>query len=379
MRITSAQAPLTRQHRAADNLHFMHAGAVVASGLLLAFLAPAGSASASAGPQGGDTGLDRAQLGASTTIGANLNTAAHQPEFTCADVAVSNGRPPSSCMVSYIGTSPNTLSPPTSGTVTTVRVRSGSVGGPMRINVIRFLFQQTGNPSYPLTAGPFLEVYGPQFTSAPNAVTTVPVNLPMTVTGTPDPSDLTTIQTIDVLALELLDSKTTVPVFDSPGVLSYPSVPGPTSIGVPAPSPNTLQTFPTVNAGVFMNADFTTSAQPGGTPPGGTPPATATPTVTVPASPLRVRNGSVGVPVNCVGADCQGHLTLGPRVAAITAKANVYGKKAFTVPAGSTKTVRVKLTKVGRKALGKHKRLRVTATVRFTNGQTQTFPLTLKR
>ena len=362
----------------------MHAGTVLASGLLLAFLIPVGSASASAGPAGSDTGSDRAQLAASSTFGADLSTAPYQPEYTCAFLAASNGQPSSSCMVSYIGTSPNTLSPPASGTVTTVRVRSGSVGGPMRINVIRFLFQQTGNPAHPLTAGPFLEVYGPQFTAAPNSVTSVPVNLPMTVTGTPDPSDQTTIQTIDALALELLDPKTTVPVFNSPGVLSYPSVPGPTSLGVPAPSPNALQTFPAINAGVFMNADFTASAQPGGTPPGGTPPGgttpgTTAPTVTLPTAPLTVRKGSVGVPVNCVGADCQGQLTLGPRVAATAGKTKVYGKKTFTVSAGSSKTVRVKLTKVGRKALGKHRKLRVTAAVRFTNGQRQTFPLTLKK
>jgi hypothetical protein len=87
----------------------------------------------------------------------------------------------------------------------------------------------------------------------------------------------------------------------------------------------------------------------------------------------------VGVPVNCVGADCQGQLTLGPRVAATAGKTKVYGKKAFTVSAGSSKTVRVKLTKVGRKALAKHSKLRVTAAVRFTNGQRQTFPLTLKK
>ncbi len=366
----------------------MYAGTVVTSGLLLAFLVPVGPASASAGLKGSDTGSDRAQIAAVSTFGANLSTAPHQPEFTCADVALSNLRPASSCMVSYIGASPNTLSPPASGTATTVRVRSGSVGGPMRINVIRFLFQQTGDPAHPLSAGPFLEVYGPQFTAAPNSVTSVPVNLPMTVTGAPDPSDKTTIQVIDALALELLDSNTTVPAFDSPGVLSYPSVPGPTSLGVPAPSPNILQTFPSINAGVFMNADFTASAQPGGTPPGGTPPGgtppggtpgTTAPTVTLPAAPLTVRRGTVGVPVNCVGADCQGQLTLGPRVAATAGKAKVYGKKTFTVSAGTSKTVRVKLTKAGRKALGKHKKLRVTAAVRFTNGQQQTFPLTLKK
>jgi hypothetical protein len=357
----------------------MHVGSVVTAGFLLAFMVPVGSASASADPWGIITDVDGGHLAASSTFGANLSATPHQPEFTCADVAVSNGRPASTCMVSYIGTSPNTLSPPTSGTVTTVRVRSGSVGGPMRINVIRFLFQQTGNPAYPLTAGPFLETYGPQFAAAPNSVTSVPVNLQLTVTAAPDPSDQTTIQTIDALALELLDTKATVPVFDSPGVLSYPSVPGPTSLGVPAPSPNTLQTFPSINAGVFMNADFATSSPPGGTPPGGTPPGTTAPSVTLPTAPLTVRKGSVGVPVNCVGADCQGTLTLRPRVAASAGKAKLYGRKAFTVSAGSSKTVRVKLTKVGRKALGKHKRLRVTAAVLFTNGQRQAFPLTLKK
>ncbi len=286
-------------------------------------------------------------------------------------------------MVSYIGTYPNTLSPNGSGTVNAVRVRAGSVGGPMRVNVIRFLFQQTGDPAHPLTAGPFLEAYGPQFTAAPNSVNTVAVNLPMTVTGTPDPTDTTTIQVIDTLALELLDKNTTVPVFSSPGVTSYPSVPGPTSLGVPAPSPNTLQTFLGIGLGVLMNADFTAAGQGGGTAPGDTPPGTttpgATPSLTFPTRRLPVRKGAVGVPVNCVGTQCDGVLTLVPRASASAKKTKVYGKKSFAVAAGSSQKVKVKLTKAGRKALHGHKRLRVTARVRFTGGATQAIPLTLKK
>lgn len=369
----------------------MFARTVVASGLVVVLMMPAGAASA--GDFGGGRAQTSGQLSEAITFGANLGTTAYQPEYTCAQLAISWSRPASSCMVSYIGTYPNTLSPPASGTATAVRVRAGSVGGPMRINVIRFLFQQTGDPAHPLSAGPFLEAYGPQFTAAANSVTTVPVNLPMTVTGAPDPSDTTTIQVIDVLALELLNANMTVPVFASPGVLSYPSLPGPTSLGTPAPSPNTLQTFMTVGSGVMMNADFTAGTPagttpggttPGGTPPGGTTPGGTTPgatapTLTLPGNPLTVRNGRVGIPVNCVGAACDGVLTLGPRVAATAGKAKVYGKHSFSIPAGSNMSVKVRLTKAGRKALRAHKKLPVTATVRFSGGQTQTAALTLKR
>lgn len=244
----------------------------------------------------------------------------------------------------------------------------------MRVNVIRFLFQQTGDPAHPLTAGPFLEAYGPQFTAAPNSVNTVSVSLPMTVTGTPDPADTTTIQVIDALALELLSPNTTVPVFVSPGALSYPSIPGPTSLGLPAPSPNTLQTFPGVGAGVLMNADFTAAGQGGGP-----PPVTPSPSLSLPTKPLPVRKGSVRIPISCVGAQCDGVLTLGPRVSATAKKSKVYGKKSFAVAAGSSQKVKVSLTKVGRKVVRRHKKLPVTAGVRFSSGLTQAIPLTLKR
>ena len=160
-----------------------------------------------------------------------------------------------------IGAGAASLVPPAAGTVTAVRVKVGPVTGKMRVNVIRFLFRQTGDNAHPFTAGPFLEAYGPEFTPAPNAITTVAVNLPMQVDSTPAPTDLSTIQVIDALALEVETPTTPIPLYSAPGVLSYFSYPGPTAAGVPAPSPNGIASL-TSGYGVLMNADLTTPTHP---------------------------------------------------------------------------------------------------------------------
>ncbi len=56
-----------------------------------------------------------------------------------------------SCMWSFmgIGAGAASLVPPAPGTVTAVRVKVGPVTGRMRVNVIRFLFRQTGDNAHP--------------------------------------------------------------------------------------------------------------------------------------------------------------------------------------------------------------------------------------
>src|SRR3712207_6950523 len=96
----------------------------------------------------------------------------------------------------------------------------------MRVNVVRFLFGQTGNTSTPTSAGPFLERYGPTFTPRANAITRVPVNLPVRETGPPEPGNLQDLQVIDTLALEVRSPDAIVPLFAAPGRLVYPVLPG---------------------------------------------------------------------------------------------------------------------------------------------------------
>jgi hypothetical protein len=124
--------------------------------------------------------------------------------------------------------------------VTNVRVKVGATTGRMRVNVVRFLFQQNlGDPSHPTSAGPFLEAYGPEFTPTANAVTAVPTSLPVEVDPTPAPNDYTSIQVIDAIAIEVEEGGVPPPIFPRPS-LFYASYPGPTALGLAAPSTNAL-------------------------------------------------------------------------------------------------------------------------------------------
>lgn len=295
-----------------------------------------------------------------------------------------------SCMYSYqgIGATTDTLVAPGPGVVNTVRVKVGATTGKMRVNVIRFLFRQTGDVAHPFSAGPFLEAYGPEFTPTANAITTVPTNLSMKVDPTPAPTDLQTIQVIDALALEVEAGNVPIPLF-STGALSYPVYPGPTSQGLAAPSPNGLPTFGTYGYGVLMNADLTLDA---GGPAGPTPvtPATpVTPGALLPAVQLGARTAPVranvaSLPIICQVADCSGLITLlqgAAGAAATTQKAVSLGSAKFSVKAGAKATVKVKLNSRGRSLVKKNKRVKVTARVTYSGGggPTASYALTLKR
>lgn len=292
----------------------------------------------------------------------------------------------SSCMWSYLGNGTNSLVPPARGVVTAVRVKVGATTGPMRVNVIRFLFRQTGDAAHPFSAGPFLEAYGPQFTPAANAVTTVPANLSMKVDPTPALTDLSTIQVIDALALEVQAPSVPIPAFSAPGALSYPVYPGPTAQGVPAPSPNGLPTYGTIGYGVLMSADLTPDeATPAPAGPGPTlPTPTARPTVRLPATGT-VRDGATLLPIACQVADCSGLVSLlrggGAAATASAKRATTLGSARFSAKAGTTKRVKVKLNRTGRRLVAKSRRVKVTARVTFTagGGDPVSVPLTLRR
>jgi len=294
-----------------------------------------------------------------------------------------------SCMYSYqgIGATTDTLTPPGGGVVNAVRVKVGTTTGKMRVNVIRFLFRQTGDAAHPFSAGPFLEAYGPEFTPTANSITTVPTNLSLKVDGTPLLSDLQTIQVIDALALEVEASNVPIPLF-STGALTYPVYPGPTAQGLPAPSPNGLPSFSTYGYGVLMNADITLDA---GGPAGPTPvtpvtpvtPGALLPVVQLGSPTATVQANIARLPIVCQVVDCSGQLTLlqGATAAATTKKAVSLGSAKFALKAGAKGTVKVKLNARGRTLVKRSKKLKVTARVTFSSagGKTASYPVTLKR
>lgn len=291
-----------------------------------------------------------------------------------------------SCMWTFFNAgSGASLGAPVTGTVTAVRVKIGAITGKMRVNVVRFLFQQTGDAAHPLSAGPFLEAYGPEFTPAANAVTTVPTSLPVTADATPDPADTKTIAAYDYLALEVEAPDVPVPVFASAGALTYRMYPGPTLAGVQAPSPNAIPNWTGTGAGVLMNADMTPAGGGGATTPAPAPapaPTANAPALRLPAG-APVARGVATIPVVCQIVDCSGTLALRPLAGTAARKraAVSYGSARFALKAGSSKKVKVTLTAAGRRLLARHRSVKVQARVTYSSGggKPASSTLTLRR
>ncbi len=380
-----------------------HAGAISArQQARRVILAAAGAVAlvASAAPAAG---------AATASFGADLN---NLPANNTAGDVCSAGIPAyglsgsQSCMFTAF----TELFAPASGTVTAIRVKIGNVTGPMRVNVVRFLYQHTTDPGHPINVyGPFLEAYGPDFTPAPNQITQVSTRLPLTLQPTPPPGDTTSIEASDGLALEVRDPNATIPLFnDSSGASSstYATYPGPTEQGLRAgPTndgiPNTRQI--TASLGVLMSADLDTGAIPGPNPnpvpgptpfPGPTPkqgPVAGGPAVNFPGAG-RVRKGTATIPVQCLVADCSGLISLQNGAGATQATAarkkkhkkptiNRYGSASFTAKVGTTVQVKIKLNRAGRALLAHHKTATVLAKVSFTSGGgvPRSVRITLKR
>lgn len=341
------------------------------------------------------------------TFGSNLQMPANAAPLVCEKGVLNQylgqfliGPSGGSCMWSsvVIGSPAESLTAPTSGTVTAVRVRTGASTGPMQVNIVRFLFRQTGNPGAPELACCFVEEYGPVFTPAANTITTVPTNLPVKVELTPPPSDITTIAATDQLALSSLDPSVQVPLFATKNgendlsVLSYAWYPAPTVSGVPAPSPNPIPGFADLSGfKVLMNADLSTGipAPAGGELPIGRESVPgAAPTVTLPKSTIPVRRGTVAVPIECGVLDCSGRIDLqsspAGKLASVAkrkaATVRTFGSARFSLKAGKGSNVKVKLNAAGRRLVGTHGRAKVWANVHLANGGILSSKrLTLKR
>jgi hypothetical protein len=347
------------------------------------------------------------------TFGADLNQQVNLPLITC-EAGVLNqflgafwpGTGRSSCLWSSVAIgSTQALTPPTGGTVTTVRVRAGATTGPMQVDVVRFLTRNTATPGRPEVACCFLQKYGPVFTPQANAITTVPTDLPVQEDPFPGPEDETTIAANDQLALAVLAPNVPVPVFATQNgqndlnVLSYAWYPAPTPQEVPEPGPNPIGGFADLSGfQVLMNADLDTGGGGGGAGGGGAPGAGAPagvgggggapaapavlPTILLPTKPIPVKGNTATVPIQCLVLDCAGTLALqsaqqaglasvasrskrrkGKKPATVT-----YGSARFSVAAGKSAKIKVKLGGAGRKLLKHRHSVKVWANVTFTAG-----------
>lgn len=117
----------------------------------------------------------------------------------------------------------------------------------------------------------------------------------------------------------------------------------------------------------------------------------AAPVLAFPKSFGKLTQGRATVPLRCVGsANCAGRITLrnrAPRGATIASKrrrskkpkTRVYATGSFSISAGKTSRVTLKLTRAGKAAARSHRSVRVYATTTLTGGQGSTHKITLKR
>jgi hypothetical protein len=118
-----------------------------------------------------------------------------------------------------------------------------------------------------------------------------------------------------------------------------------------------------------------------------TPPTPLVPQLTIPAF-ARVKGRSAALPVSCVGAaSCVGRLTFqnlvapGATIASSGKKAKsiTYGTASFSIAAGRTESVVVKLSKAGKAALKRRKSLPVWVNATLAGGNARSWRITLRR
>ncbi len=142
---------------------------------------------------------------ASTTFGANLNVPVDET-FTCGSAFGT-----SSCLAYSVN--PSSYAP-ASGTVTTVRVKTGNFAqGPMQVDVLRSYYQNNlSDPGHPNYFCCFLQEYGPTFTPASNAVTAVKTMLGMVEDPVPPSTDGNTVAKDDFPSLSVQEGNVPIPL-----------------------------------------------------------------------------------------------------------------------------------------------------------------------
>jgi hypothetical protein len=102
----------------------------------------------------------------------------------------------------------------------------------------------------------------------------------------------------------------------------------------------------------------------------------------------RVKGNAARLPLRCVGAaNCAGRLRIqnrrapGSKLARTAAKHKLitYASGSFSIPAGKTRSVRVRLSKAGRLAIRARRSLKAYANVTFKGGRAVSLGVTLKR
>jgi len=252
---------------------------------------------------------------------------------------------------------------PASGTVDSISVKTPNVPqGPMQVVVMRSLYQnKAGDPGHPYFACCFVQEYGPIFTPAAGTISTIPTSLTMVEDPTPPADNTTTNARGDFLALSVLTGNVPIPA-NQDGVSNYSCIyPAPNPQTHPAPAPNPILVG---SCGVGYHVMLAANLNPGGGGGGSAVPQ---------GSPLQFPSGgslvgtTASIPVTCVlTTACEGLLRLTNQAgAAARKKVKTYGRKKYSIPAGKTKRIRIKLNKAGKKKARSRKSVRFNVTTKI--------------
>jgi hypothetical protein len=290
------------------------------------------------------------------------------------------------------GSDPRARSVPSDGRITAAEVLSGANPSPISITI----FKQLAQPGMGSACCFFVSDTGP-FPLTPNAITTIPLNIPV------ERNTKEGVLGVDLVSVSAENDGGSLPVrvAGPSNVLSIPD--GDPMVGVFYPRlgriPNDskggrhelLEGVPGYELLVRWTFCATGDVTCAGTPP-------VTPGPTVPLSPktpapvvprlsskqAQVEEGKALIPLVCGGsAACEGQIALlapaAKGVAARVAATVVYGKAAYKLAAGAKGKVSVKLNRRGKQLLAKRTQATVTLRLAPKGGTATTAKLTLKR
>jgi hypothetical protein len=296
------------------------------------------------------------------TFGASL-TQAPNVTFDCSVIPYTAPirSPGTSCtwgtpLFDVSNTSAGGLDTPGNGNVYQVKLRVGSSTGLMRLVVLRTLFDPNDLSSNQCCVD---VAQSSTFTPVVNGITTLNVDLPV---GEGQESDNgATVDFLDQVGLSILEDGVTIPAINE------------TSREASEQEPVVTFNAPAMTLGESQRAGdpdgYELDLQATFYPTGQSPAVVAFPTK---ADTVKGNNALVNV--GCENAPCDGTVTItGPRVgktAARVAKASKpvkYASGKFSLAAGASSKVPAKLTSKGHALARKHKKLKVTITIKLTN------------
>jgi hypothetical protein len=311
-----------------------------------------------------------AEAGATTTFGTDLSRVPDDGMVDCTTLPP-YGVPTfaDTCTwYSTISDSEKHVVPEGVGVITRARVRVGSITGPMQFAVGRAQLDRNKEPGHQLLCCVW-RAAGPEFIPAPNSITEVTLNEPVEyVRDFQSNQDL-----FDNLALSVLQAGVPIPAAPVVGGFNITSTAGACWPAVQRGNSYCMPGGPGRYA-VLFNADW--EYNPAGS--GGNA------TVNLARELAWVRRNVARVQLACLLAQCAGVLRLqnarAPGAGAAASRKTVtYGRADFTIPAGQTKTVRVKLSKAGRALVRKRRKARAWANGILEGGQAFSAKLMLRR